>query len=169
MIEWLLLSITAAAMWGAVNVVDKIIVEKHIRNPLIYLVFSGTYGIIPAIFIIGIAGLQSSSFVCPISPPEVQHVLGDVFQPVLHCRLARTSATIRSWPWKASRMSAGDASRTLTSISPLAASVCSSSAIFGAMTVTAAPASSKPLTFLVATAPPPTTTHRWWASSNVMG
>jgi len=63
MFEWLILALVAAAMWGLVNVVDKIIVEKHIRNPLIYLVFSGVYGLIPAIFMIGITGLQPTSLI----------------------------------------------------------------------------------------------------------
>lgn len=60
MIKWLFLALGAATMWGVVNVVDKIIVEKHIRNPLVYLIFGGIYGLIPAIFI-GMRGLQPIS------------------------------------------------------------------------------------------------------------
>lgn len=60
MTEWLLLALLAAGMWGMVNVIDKIIVEKHITNPLIYLIFSGVYGLIPAVFL-AILGIQSVS------------------------------------------------------------------------------------------------------------
>jgi uncharacterized membrane protein len=48
---WLILGLTSAALWGAVSVVDKIVIEKHIPEPLIYALFMGAYGLVSALVV----------------------------------------------------------------------------------------------------------------------
>src|SRR5688572_15558856 len=56
--DWLLLSLIAAALWGGSNVVDKIIVEKHIPTPLIYAFFIGIYSLISALVVASTVSIQ---------------------------------------------------------------------------------------------------------------
>lgn len=56
--DWLVLSLTAAVLWGGVSVVDKVILEKYIPNPLLYAFFMGAYGLISALVVSWIVPIQ---------------------------------------------------------------------------------------------------------------
>lgn len=49
--DWLILSLTAAALWGGASVVDKVIVEKHIPSPVLCVFFMGAYGLVSALVV----------------------------------------------------------------------------------------------------------------------
>jgi hypothetical protein len=49
--DWLILSLLAAALWGGSNVVDKVLIEKHIPSPLLCAFFMGAYGLISALVV----------------------------------------------------------------------------------------------------------------------
>jgi drug/metabolite transporter (DMT)-like permease len=49
--EWLALGLIAAAIWGGVSVVDKVVIEKHIPRPCLYSLFFGVYGLISAVVV----------------------------------------------------------------------------------------------------------------------
>jgi drug/metabolite transporter (DMT)-like permease len=49
--DWLLLSLIAAALWGVVSVIDKIVIEKHIPDPIIYSFFLAVYGLVSALVV----------------------------------------------------------------------------------------------------------------------
>jgi bacterial/archaeal transporter family protein len=52
--DWLILSLTAAALWGGASVVDKVIVEKHLPSPVLCAFFMGAYGLVSAL-VVGLA------------------------------------------------------------------------------------------------------------------
>ncbi|MFH1505675.1 MAG: EamA family transporter [archaeon] len=45
MISWVFLSILAALIWGVVNVVDKYVLTKWVKNPIVPVIFTGIIGI----------------------------------------------------------------------------------------------------------------------------
>jgi transporter family protein len=52
--DWLILSLTAAALWGGASIVDKVIVEKHLPSPVLCAFFMGAYGLVSAL-VVGLA------------------------------------------------------------------------------------------------------------------
>jgi bacterial/archaeal transporter family protein len=52
--DWLILSLTAAALWGGASIVDKVIVEKHLPSPVLCAFFMGAYGLASAL-VVGLA------------------------------------------------------------------------------------------------------------------
>ena len=44
---WLHLSLIPPMIWGIVNTIDKIVVEKYVTKAMVYLVFTGIASIIP--------------------------------------------------------------------------------------------------------------------------
>ncbi|MCL4299197.1 MAG: EamA family transporter [Anaerolineae bacterium] len=72
---WLVLSLTAAALWGAVSVVDKIVVEKHIPDPLIYAFFMGAYGLVSAL----VVGSTTSIHFEPVGPTLLAFLSGILY------------------------------------------------------------------------------------------
>src|SRR5688500_107585 len=59
--DWLTLSLMAAALWGGSNVVDKVLIEKHIPSPLLCAFFMGAYGVISALVVAMTARLHFES------------------------------------------------------------------------------------------------------------
>lgn len=49
--DWLVLSLAAAALWGGASVVDKVILEKHIPSPVLCAFFMGAYGLVSALVV----------------------------------------------------------------------------------------------------------------------
>lgn len=72
---WLVLGLSAAALWGTVSVVDKIIIEKHIPHPLIYSFFMGAYGLVSAL----IVGLTAPIHLEPIGPTFLAFLSGAAY------------------------------------------------------------------------------------------
>jgi len=67
--DWLTLSLTAAALWGGFNVVDKVIIEKHIPSPWLCACFMATYGLVSALVVglmvpIRVESLGSTALTC---------------------------------------------------------------------------------------------------------
>jgi drug/metabolite transporter (DMT)-like permease len=59
--DWLGLSLLSASMAGAINVIDKIIVGKHVKVPFILTILVGLYGAVPAAIVLCI-GIEKISW-----------------------------------------------------------------------------------------------------------
>lgn len=59
---WIIFSILAALSLAIVNILDKFILTKWIKNPALFIILSGTIGIIVSFFIYLIYGLPILSF-----------------------------------------------------------------------------------------------------------
>lgn len=59
--NWLMLSLLASLLWAIVNIVDKIMVERFVKQPIIYALFTGIYASIPALFILAVFGISNIS------------------------------------------------------------------------------------------------------------
>lgn len=49
--SWLFWSLSAAAIWGVIHIIDKIVVERYIVRPEVYVLFGGLASIVPAAFV----------------------------------------------------------------------------------------------------------------------
>lgn len=56
--EWIVFSVLAAVVWAAVNIVDKYILTRLIRKPVIFLMILGLVGLIFSVLIYFFKGLQ---------------------------------------------------------------------------------------------------------------
>jgi transporter family protein len=59
--DWLILSLTAAVLWGGSNVVDKVLIEKHIPSAVLCAFFIGAYGLISALVVATTVPIQFDS------------------------------------------------------------------------------------------------------------
>ncbi|MFH1822305.1 MAG: EamA family transporter [Patescibacteria group bacterium] len=55
---WILFSLLAAFLWSIVNIVDKYVMGKWIKNPTIPIIFTGIIGVIASFFVFLINGFQ---------------------------------------------------------------------------------------------------------------
>lgn len=60
--NWLFYSLLAAVLWAFVNVIDKLTVEKYIKQPIIYLIFGGIASVFPAAFTLIVLGIENIHF-----------------------------------------------------------------------------------------------------------
>jgi uncharacterized membrane protein len=60
---WVLLSLLAAFMWAAGNVIDKYVLTKWLRNPSVPILFSGTIGLAAAIVVFILNGFYQLSLI----------------------------------------------------------------------------------------------------------
>ncbi|MDP3014846.1 MAG: DMT family transporter [bacterium] len=61
--EWILFSILAALTWAIVNTVDKYVLTKWVRKPIVPVMILGVIGLIASIFVYFIYGFSELSYV----------------------------------------------------------------------------------------------------------
>jgi transporter family protein len=59
--SWIALSLLSAFLMAVVNIIDKFILTKWVKNPMLLVVFFGIIGLIPSLTIFGIRGLPRLS------------------------------------------------------------------------------------------------------------
>jgi len=60
--SWILFSVLAASIWAVVNIIDKYLIEKHVRKPLVILLIFGILSLFVSAFIFFYHGFDELSF-----------------------------------------------------------------------------------------------------------
>ena len=60
--DWIYFSILAAFLWAVGSIIDKFVLTKLIKNPLIPVIFSGVFGLISLVLILAFVGIQEMIF-----------------------------------------------------------------------------------------------------------
>ncbi|MFC1800784.1 EamA family transporter, partial [Nanoarchaeota archaeon] len=61
--SWILFSVLAALMWAVVNIVDKYVLTKWVKNPMVNVIILGFVSLLAGVFVYFFKGLSELSYV----------------------------------------------------------------------------------------------------------
>jgi transporter family protein len=59
---WILFSVLAALTWAIVNIIDKYVLTKWVRAPIVPVIINGIIGLLAGLFILLFQGLSTLSY-----------------------------------------------------------------------------------------------------------